>query len=115
MPGLGWDELSGQRRLPPALPLSSNVNFALEEEVKEALDQNGPLHGKGCDEDAAGRAARPIAAEERQQEPKAEQHLDVGILKTCWRKERHGEVLRAGSHPPAGPWGDSDRTKTPLL
>lgn len=103
MPGLGWDELSGQQQLPPALPLSSHVNFAIEEEVKKALDQNSPLDGKGYDEDADGRTAWPIAAEECHQEPEAEQHLDVDIPETWWKRGRKMglEVLKAGSHPPA--------------
>lgn len=103
MPGLGWDELSGQQQLRPALPLSSHVNFAIEEEVKKALDQNSPLGGKGYDEDADGRTAWPIAAKECHQEPEAEQHLDVDIPETWWKRGRKMglEVLRAGSHPPA--------------
>lgn len=102
---------AGRQQLPPALPLRSHVNFAIQEEVQKPLDQDGPLDGEGHDEDADGHTAWPVAAEESHQEPEAEEILEVDMPET-WqgRGRRMGlEASGAGSHPACrDPRGGSD-------
>lgn len=79
----------------PALPLCAHVNLALWGEVEKPLGQESPLHGESHHQEAGGHAARPVAAEEGQQEPETEESLEVGIAET-WRGEARGGIWGTG-------------------
>ena len=92
--------MAGQWQPPSALPLSSHINFAVQEEEEKPLDQYSPLDGEGHDEDADGHAAWAVAAEERHEEPEAQESLEVDIPETWRRRGRRTGLLPAG--PPGG-------------
>lgn len=112
----------GGHRCPP---FHADVDVAPVHGVQEALDERGPLQGKGGQEEGEAHAAEAIALQEGHEEAEAHEDHDVHILETC---RGHSGLLRpppipsatlprgaGNSHQPGPPGGWSRASETPQL
>lgn len=61
-------------------PLHADMDVAAVEGVQEALDERGPLQGKGRQEEGEAHAAEAVALQEGHEEAEAHEHHGVHIL-----------------------------------
>lgn len=70
----------GERGSSGCPPLHANVDVAAVEGVQEALDERGPLQGKGRQEEGEADAAEAVALQEGHEETEAHEHHGVHVL-----------------------------------
>ena len=61
-------------------PLHADMDVAAVEGVQEALDERGPLQGKGSQEEGEAHAAEAVTLQEGHEEAEAHEHHGVHVL-----------------------------------